>query len=174
MSVYPGGEFWQPFNKIVVTGPQRSGTRIGARVIQADTGLEYIDETKLNIDRLTTLWNLMHSQRRFVVQCPALCRYVHMFSADDVLVVMMWRALEDIQASRARIGWKGNRVELARYDLHEGDSAEAKYVFWQAYQRQMVMHALDLEYESLSVHPLWVPSGARGDFHRHQTTRGKQ
>lgn len=158
------------FDKIIVTGPQRSGTRICAKMIAHDTGHRYVDESEVGIDSLYRLRTLLQSNHRFVVQCPALCRHVHVFSDDDTAIVLMRRDVEDIIASQKRIGWSWEKVELARYDRSDGAIAEVKYRFWEEGQRRQIRHAFEIEYESLARHPLWVPKLLRRSFRAGQTT----
>ncbi len=162
-------EWLGQFDKIIVTGPQRSGTRICARMIAYDTGYSYIDESKLRIDSLYHLWSIVRTERHFVVQCPALCRHIHLFDAEDSAIILMRRAIKDIIASQERIGWRWGKVELARYDRSEGIIAEVKYRFWEDYQRERIRHAFEIDYASLSGHPLWISQNLRGDFAPGQT-----
>jgi len=62
------------FDKILVTGPQRSGSRICAQMIAYDTGHEYVDEEDLSMDSLYQLCGFLEDQRGLVIQCPTLCR----------------------------------------------------------------------------------------------------
>src|SRR5579875_68345 len=57
---------------IVVTGPQRSGTRIAARMIAADTGHRFVDETEFLIKDEARFRALFRSPggEAFVVQAP--------------------------------------------------------------------------------------------------------
>jgi len=157
------------FEKILVTGPQRSGTRICARMIAYDTGYQYIDEIEIGVDSLNWFWSFFSKNRYFVVQCPALCRYVHMFSADDTGVVLMLRKIDDIITSQERIDWNSERIELARYDSSEGIIADIKYKFWKENQVKHIKHTFEIEYESLVGHPLWVPNHLRLNFSFNQT-----
>jgi hypothetical protein len=163
-------EQFAEFDKIIVTGPQRSGTRICAKMIAHDTGHKYIDEREIYVDSLYWLQQLFRSDHRFVVQCPAVCRHVHMFSADDTAIILMRRDIRDILASQQRIDWSWEQVELIQYDRREGVIAEVKYQFWGEYQRQRIAHAFEVEYESLAAYPLWVPKHLRRGFRADQTT----
>jgi hypothetical protein len=160
----------RPFEIVLVTGPQRSGTRICAKMIAHDTGHSYVDEAQIGVDSLYRLWTLLRDQRPVVVQCPALCRHVHVFSADDTAIVLMRRDVEDIIASQRRIGWHWEELELARYDRSAGVIAEVKYAFWDDYQRQRTRHAFEVAYHSLAQHPLWVTKDLRWDFEAAQTS----
>ncbi len=162
-------EWLADFDKVLVTGPQRSGTRICAKMIAHDTGYEYVDENDLHMDSLYWLCSFLHYREHIVVQCPVLCRHVHMFGADDTAIVLMRRSVEDIVASQKRIGWSWEWLELARYDRSDGVIAKVKYRFWEERQRERIQHAFEIEYESLAGHPLWVPKPVRRGFAPVQT-----
>jgi hypothetical protein len=162
-------ESFAAFERVIVTGPHRSGTRICAKMIAYDTGFEFVDENDIGLDSSLQLWSLFDNNRHFVVQCPALCRYVHLFGIDDTAIVLMRRNVKDIIASQERIGWRWEWLELARYDRLDGAIAEVKYEFWGKNQRAQIKHAFEVEYESLSRHPLWVPQPLRRDFGAEQT-----
>jgi len=104
-----------------------------------------------------------------VVQCPVLCRHVHMLAGDDVAVVLMRRRIEDIIASQKRIGWMWEWLELARYDRLDGVISEIKYNFWDQFQKDRIKHAFEIEYENLTAHPLWLDKEVRQDFEANQT-----
>jgi hypothetical protein len=158
------------FDRILVSGPQRSGTRICAQMIAHDTGYRYVDESEIGTDSLYLLWWLFHNRRRFVVHCPALCRHVHMFSANGSAVVLVRRSIDDILASQQRIGWGWEGLELVRYDQSDGVSSQVKYDYWDRYQKERIEHAFEIEYHSLVSHPLWCSDGVRRNFGPTQTT----
>ena len=102
MSITMGDSMFEEFQHVLVTGPQRSGTRIAAKILACDTGYRYVDETEIHTDSLYALSILLvpDGPERLVVQCPALCRDIHFFGErDDVQIVMMRRSLADIKAS---------------------------------------------------------------------------
>lgn len=158
------------FDKILVTGPQRSGTRICATMIANDTGYEYIDEIDLQMESLYKLCYFIEDKHHFVVQCPTLCRYIHHFTQDDLAIILMRRNVADIIASQKRIHWRWEWLELARYDRVDGNISEVKYNFWDEHQKSSIKHAYEIQYESLANHPLWVDSDLRRDFKPEQIT----
>jgi hypothetical protein len=162
-------EWLKEFKRILVTGPQRSGTRIGARMMAYDTGYRFVDEMEVKFDSLYALSDLFAEHQEFVVQCPALCCHAHLFSADDTAVVLMRRKIPDIVASQERIHWVWEKTELARYGRISGNIAEIKYEFWEQYQRSRIIHAFEIPYENLEAHPLWVSLDQRKDFRPGQT-----
>jgi hypothetical protein len=156
------------YGNIWVVGPQRSGTRIGARMIATDTRFYYVDEQAYSIDSLSKLFAYCRATpQRKVIQGPAITRWIHHLAAPADAVVFMMRDLDDIHASERRINWQYDKVEAIKYGLTEG-SAEEKQRFWQSFQRHQIANAYVVEYESLSGHPLWMPKDQRGDFEWNQ------
>jgi len=158
------------FNIILVTGPQRSGTRIAARCITADTGHQYVDEQEFRVHDQALFDNLLATRRNVVIQCPAMAHTVHKYGArDDLIVIWMLRELYEIVASQERIGWEGNARELGKYKQTEGQSAVYKYAYWLAHQRKRIKFWKEIEYSSLTAHKLWLPPERRADFAPDQT-----
>jgi coenzyme PQQ synthesis protein D (PqqD) len=164
-------EWLKKFRKILVTGPQRSGTRICAKMIARDTGYKFIDEKAFGADSIYRLFHVIQRNEHCVIQGPGLCRYVHMFEGEDTCIVLMRRNIKDIVASQERIGWTWERAELMRYDRPDCVIARVKYDFWEKYQKALIRHAFEVEYESLAGHPLWVPKKQRLNFRADQTER---
>lgn len=168
-------EYLKDFSKIIVSGPQRSGTRICAKMIAHDLNYRYVDEGDIGVDSLNRLWGLWHRQKSFVVQCPALSRYVHLFADDDTAIVFMIRDIDDIVASQKRVGWSWGIPELLRYDIpisqfDVSDPATTKYAFWLESQKHLVgANGFEVKYESLRGHPLWLDKEQRLDFKSSQT-----
>jgi hypothetical protein len=163
-------EHLKKYDKILVTGPQRSGTRICARMCAADTGHHYVDENDIYVDSLNALCKWLKQDDKIVVQCPALMRYVHHLADLDVLVVVVRRKLEDILASQERIEWQSAWPELIRYGEPEGEPASWKYLYWEWKQSHWIDNYIEVEYESLRDHPLWINKEHRADFSPLQTT----
>ena len=156
------------FARVLVTGPQRSGTRICTKMIAHDTELRFVDERAFAVDSLNRLWRLLRDETGIVVQMPALCRYAHHLAGDDDAVVFMWRQWNDIRASQERIGWEMEPLELIRYEKSYGDSATTKQVYWRDHKKS-ILHHFDIDYESLDGHPLWIPKERRVNFEGCQT-----
>ena len=167
------------YNQILVTGPQRSGTTIAAKVIVADTGHKYIDEYDYKTSEVGFL-RLLPRNNNVVIQCPAMFHCLPEIADKNTLVVMMMRNTDDIVASEERIHWwsSGAYRELKRLGI-EGPEArrfrrqgsrvsEVKYQRWEKIKNK-IPHFLELEYESLSKHPLWIPKEKRINFDKKQT-----
>jgi hypothetical protein len=135
-------EWLSKFERIFVTGPQRSGTRICAKMIARDTGYEFIDETHINMDIFYNFSSFLESKQKFVIQCPTLCRYIHFFDSEDNAIILMCRNVKDIIKSQKRIKWSKEWLELIRYDCRAGAGIISiiKYDFWEKYQKLNITH----------------------------------
>jgi hypothetical protein len=165
--------------KIFVTGSERSGTRITARIIADIMDFKYIDEgfphCKLHNDWETTIKD--HS--KFVLQCPRHSSCCHRFCFDEeVLIVFCRRDLDEIIASQKRIGWRASKKEYDRYikqfpklfaerpDLLDLHISELKYLCWDDIQKPMLHDDFyyDCYYGSLNDHRFWKQKDRRKGF----------
>ena len=154
------------FKNIVVTGPQRSGTRIATKIIAVDTGKEYIDEKDINFHDFRLLEYYLN-EGNVVIQCPGLCHMVHYIKQPATLIIMILRDIDDIISSQNRIGWyKFARLEeLHKYGCTEGIISRIKYNFWNTYQKPLLGEkARTIDYEYLKHHPFFVSKQKRKDF----------
>lgn len=160
------------FSKILVTGPQRSGTRIVAKMIAHDNGIRYISEQKINIRSGLKVHKFLCQDERFVIQCPGLCHCIENFADEDVLIVIVVRKVEDIIASQNRINWtKRFQVkELRQYGLTSGIISEVRYKHWQQ-QKKQIVNWIEIIYEDLQNHTLFIPKKERKKFKWNQTER---
>lgn len=164
---------------ILVTGPQRSGTTICAKMIAHDAGHEYVDETRFEIDDANVFNDLLvtklaHYSPMIVVQCPAMCRHIHLYGTANILVIVMIRSVEAILKSQTRIEWDGEDKERERYEFlsaKESDLpiAQIKYDFWKKDQQFLVHNSKEVGYSDLDTHPLWIPKEERLNFAVRQT-----
>ena len=171
------------FACVAVTGPERSGTSITTEIISADTGYTNVAEETWDND-FDALWRLLRDQERIVVHAPHLTFRVHEIDhrcPDRVLVVFVLRAIEDIVASQRRNHW-GSRSEHCPDDgdpkgwgnpasrWYDRDSYELfrddidpdahlclnRQVCWHRRQKHGVRHYVEVEYETLRSHRLWL------------------
>ena len=156
------------YRAILVTGPQRSGTRICAKMIAADTGFRFVDETELRVADSWKLGEILKYDTKFVAQCPGLSYCIEDFEGSDVLIVFMMRPLDQIISSQKRINWGCEWKELRKYGTKRGPIAAVKYEVWPE-QRKKIKHWLEVEYSSLRAHPLWVDEEKRKKFKAFQT-----
>jgi hypothetical protein len=161
------------YRKILVSGPQRSGTTICAQMIAADLKYRYFDELDFDVDNIRRVFAVVDALDRIVVQCPSLAASLWMFSQPDVLVVFMKRDVQEIIASQSkpiydsspdRVWTTGHQpIELMKYGRTSGVIAQVKYEGWEA-QKPYIRNAMEIEYASLAAHPMWVDAAARANF----------
>jgi len=141
-------------------------------MIAHDTGYAFVPEEDFGCGKLPELAAILQSGfGPMVIQCPFLTDIIHdlgyylCVEMDKALVVMMRRDIDDIKASEARtIAADGKNIDFDYvgrrqrrvYHLEESQQhiAEIRYRSWQD-QKKVIPNALDVEYESLSEHPLW-------------------
>lgn len=169
---------FQDFDVVLVTGPQRSGTRIVAKAIAKDSGLTYCDETVFNVYDEEKFFGLAYAGGRLVIQCPSMSHLVHEIREialrDDMAVVMVLRDVGEIRASEKRIDWPegARKKEEAHYNelwVEPGHIADRKYQFWWETQKARIKNAFEFRYANLASHPLWVRSSERKSFAWNQT-----
>lgn len=181
---------------VLVTGPQRSGTRIAAKMCAADLGYTYYDERAFDVGNLTSAISIMH-RGGVVLHGPALCAESHLLWDPrlvrlNVATIVVRRSLREIIVSCERIKWKAageikkylSRPEFGPYLTAGAHVAQWKYEVYDGYQRP-VMQAmtsgcsgppayLTIDYGDLSAHELWVPPDERDGWEWDQTERSPQ
>ena len=166
------------YDKILVTGPMRSGTTIASKIISEDLGYKLIDERD-HQDVPKTTDTIINVFDNFVIQGPGLSSYIELLSK-DVLIVFMVRNCGDIIRSEKRVGWDAQVKELNKYiEQYEPKVLQylqpislLKYRMWIEVQRANIKNFIELEYESLKSHKLWVNEGERKNFTGKQTEIG--
>lgn len=150
-------ESLREFNNIVVSGPQRSGTRITAKIIAHDTGKTYIDEKDINYHDFRLLEYYI-KQGNSVIQCPGLCRILHHIKDKSTLVIIVRRPIDEIINSEDRHWSKDSRrLELFKYAHSNGIISRIKYAFWEKIQRGILAdRAREIRYHNLESHPLFI------------------
>ncbi len=171
------------WGKILVTGPGRSGTRVAARMIAHDLGYIFIDESQIQIDSLILAMQVLWRNTNIVIQCPSLMCSIHAIADDDTMVVVVYRDADDQAASQKRIEWSWQpKIALSKYPLGlvqkylewppEAPCRELpliKYEYWEKWQKSLVPHWMQLQYEDLKEHPMWVAKEKRKAFTWNQT-----
>lgn len=147
------------FRVVVVTGPQRSGTTIAARITAEDSGMRYVDEETYGTKDVAAWRALVATGEGLVIHSPAMARWVHEVATDDVMVVWVVRPLADILRSQERIGWNDSD-ERVKYKGVEGYLADApiaqiKTRYWRTFQMGRIPNAMEIDYKSFSAHPMW-------------------
>lgn len=155
MNFKPFKEF-SKFKRILVSGPQRSGSEICAKMIANDGGFELIRESMYSFHNEDKFDDLL-KQENIVVHCPAMAHIVHKYGDDETLIIFMKRNIKDILKSQEVINWTKTqkRWEMKKYGFKRGIISKIKYDYWEKYQKNKIKHFLEIQYESLKVHPFW-------------------
>lgn len=164
------------YRKILVTGPQRSGTTIVSRILAAESGYRCVDERDFGWRDIDRFEALVAEDDRMVIQCPGLSHTIERWASPDHLIVFMHRNPADIMASERRVRWGSGRYQkrLYRHTVPYlrhwlTPVSVLKYLHWHFVQKAQVPHSVDLPYESLVSHPLWVSQDRRAGFTAKQT-----
>lgn len=170
------------YKKIVVAGPQRSGTTYCAHILAKDLEYELIDERDIAIASWTMFKQKIKNFKNIVIQCPELTYMLHEIPSMEernIIVLVMKRKIEDIQSSEKRIGWGGFGGVKMRYQNYFHDkydekwwdkwknnqSAELRYYFFEnhQYQKMQVEH-MYVPYEILEQTSEFKPKKERENF----------
>jgi hypothetical protein len=139
-------------------------------MIAADTGHQFVDEAEFLI-KDSALFREFLQRDDVVLQAPHMLKDVVDDPPPGIFIVLMRRPLDEIHASAARIGWTenfgGNTTELKKFGLSQGDSAAVKYDYWDSHDKSAPF--LEVPYESLKEHPMFVPDDQRKTFGHWQT-----
>ena len=156
------------YNRILVTGPQRSGTRICAKMIAHDTNFSYIDEAYSSTYDLNIFKRSFSTNHNTTFHCPGMCYIINQFSYPDTLIILMRRPINEILLSQLRIKWDDS-PELKKYNVNACIISRIKYEHWNKHQKHLIQNYLEINYSSLSQHPLWLPLNKRTNFLWNQT-----
>lgn len=158
---------------VLVTGPQRSGTTITAKILAELLGWAYVDELHFGANGDDAFWRFLRDPTRrddVVVQCPGMFASIMGNAGLAELVVLCRRPLEEIWLSQDRIGWRGEWEPIEAAILGDvEDSAAEKYAWWDRGPRPPL--TLELPFGHFSAHPLWVADASvRATFGPKQTS----
>lgn len=163
------------FTRIVVTGPQRSGTRIATKMIANDLGLRYIQEEEFGVHSFERMM-LILLEGWVCIHAPALSHKSHLLPS-NVAVVFMIRNEEDILASQSRINWRSWPVERGAYEIEDflpyyeetDPICRIKYKVFAGYQKGLISNCFEVQFEDLAYHHMWINKEDRTEFSFDQT-----
>ena len=171
-------DYLEKYDKIIVTGPPRSGTTIGSRIIAKELGYKFIDESWYDGNNPRKFFELLHLPRKLVIQMTAFAKDIHQMILVNTCIVIMRREIEDILKSMKH---------SETFDVEQGvgmftkfdDEAQIKvlahYGFDKHHCLPEVIYAhlyktiedyYMVEYKSLKDHPLFIK---REDRRKHFT-----
>lgn len=167
----------QPFDRVLVCGPQRSGTQFAAKTIARLLRFDFVPWHQIKPTALGLLTFLRRD--RVVWHQPAMTPHVPLLatSADyaGTAVVYIDRELVDVHASEHRIGW--GQYPRSRMALRLGrdpatyDTARFCREAWAHWQKEWPEALFTLAYDELKHDPRWVAKEDRKDWGYCQTER---
>lgn len=165
--------------RIIVTGCQRSGTRIASKMIAHDLELPYLDELEYQIHSESDFIEILQEHDRFVIHAP---NWISMrlvpFApiVKEVFVVYVSRSPKDICRSMERIGWQKNAsTVLERLGVLNSEPWHMYAIpamiqeRWRRSIRPQLTKYLGIEYVDLRNHPMWIDKEDREEFVWNQT-----
>jgi hypothetical protein len=158
------------FDKVVVSGPQRSGTTIAMKQIAVDLGYRPVKEESFFASNLMGFFYCLQ-EKKIVIQAPAMSYILGELCEPDTAVVFMLRDYEEIKKSEKRVNWDQAMSEANKYfSYDEAGISELKYKIWSEFQKPKLKdRAFELNYDELVSLPLYVKQRARLKFHSRQT-----
>jgi hypothetical protein len=172
-------EYLTPFRVVLVSGIHRSGTTITAKMIAHDLAIPYyVGGEDYSSGHLREWLGMINNMSAGVIQGAAMCYYLDVpGDRDDIAVCFVRRNIIDVLASQKRIGWTPDhpflgpryRREMELYGVERPPLYPRKLQYWETYQKPRIRHAFDIEYESLSGHPMWVSKQERKGWAARQT-----
>lgn len=190
---------YEKYKRVVVTGPQRSGTQIAAKIISDILGWEFFSEAELDNDRgpvySDRYWEWVSNLRteQTVLQCPRISHLCHR-TPEDTLIVFMMRDPAAILASdnhriahymrrNARAGKMEPSQSVFTDKCHQyskrffdyaslsiEDTPQAVYDVWHTIQKRHNFSWRELPYKALQEHHLYLAP----DIRRTMFTTGTQ
>jgi hypothetical protein len=178
------------FSKVLVTGPHGAGNKIAANIIAMDFDLPYhrgentwyhSEYNDSNIDVGLVTYHETMKNKQWSMFAPSQAAHLHniLEYLDDVLVVFMYKSLNEIKDYSVRNSFVKNSTHLyeisTRSQIIEKDFSdldflknwsveEATYFLWEVKQKKSVKNYIELEHNSLSDHKLWVSKEDRRHF----------
>jgi nuclear transport factor 2 (NTF2) superfamily protein len=180
------------YKRIVIVGPQRSGTTFTSQALSNTLKFRNVDEGEFSVRDVNMFRNIM-KQENIVIQAPAMtCRIQALIGKDD-LVVFMSRKWSDIvkgvhRKNKSLSNWifMETMFDAERYYFNEYDNTAGKffdkyvnknsyyldayYNMWKHYQSKVIPNCITLKYESMKNHPMWLDKSQRKNFGDKQTT----
>ncbi len=164
-------EILKDYKKILIVGPQRSGTTIASKIFAKKLNLQCIDEIRIKCSREDLYLAIINTENNFVLQCPSMSHCIHKIgNRDDLFIIFMMRDIHDIICSQERIRWNYCESEKKIY-IKEGFNINmnapisvVRHHVWRTYQKDKIKNKIELWYECLKVDELWVDKEFRKNF----------
>lgn len=153
------------YSRIIVSGPQRTGTRFITNALASDLGYDVIDEVDYGIENTDRFMQTISERDNFVCQAPAQSYTLHNVGTPSTIILFSYRPTENIIFSQELCSWNCENVEKRKYQNNRemkrfvGGSpiSKIKYRAWEEYQKPLcLVPSLDIVYDSFKEHKDWV------------------
>jgi SAM-dependent methyltransferase len=161
------------YEKIIVSGPQRTGTTYCAQELARDLfNNKRIDEGSFHICNEKEFMAFLQS-KNVVIQAPGMTHLLHRIpKMKSLIIIFMYRSQDDINKSEDRIGWGPPEFEREKKKyLAEGFNVEKfsrnsamKYSTWETQKPFIKNEFIEVEYDVLKYTPGFVPKESRAHF----------
>lgn len=162
------------YSKIIVSGPQRSGTTYMSHILSKDLGYTKIDEKDYDVHEEKKFLEYLKKQN-VVVQSPAMTHILHELEGGDILILFMIRNDDDIIKSENRINFHPleTKREKKKYDAKFPNlnltsfnrNSKLKKHVWETVQKdKLKCEYLEVPFEILKETSEYVKKEKRKDF----------
>jgi|ETNmetMinimDraft_25_1059894.scaffolds.fasta_scaffold11993_4 hypothetical protein len=154
------------FERIVVSGPQRSGTNLTSQFLSQKLERRYVDELEFDFYLESHFINTLKANRRVVVQAPTMSHILHLVDIPSTFVFFCVRDVCDIIKSEDNMRWSGHKFERRNYSQDEYSGlpiSQAKYNFWFFKQRPlMICPFREIHFSSFVGSDIWIDKRESG------------
>ncbi len=142
------------FNRVLVTGPQRSGTKIVALMIASATNMAYVRRHRHPF--MPKYLQQFKSRCGIVLHDPSYVAFLENVQAEDTAIIFVWRSIDEILDSEIRHKWIGRAIEQGYLGIGpDVDPAIEKQRIWEAGLWSTLLNAFTVYYDDLRSHPMF-------------------
>lgn len=156
--------------KILVTGPQRTGSTFVSHCLAEDLDIPHFDEGLFSATNYEAFLDIAKENENWVIHGPAILHKILDINSifPDACFVVIRRPIADIVKSERRINWSDadERHSFSAWDDPRPISV-IKYEFWDSVKHQLTEWQ-EFEYEQFKTHRLWIDEENRLEFHSKQ------
>ena len=162
--------YLKSFNKIIISGPQRSGTNLVSQHV-CDyffdfAGYQFVDELEFDFFIESNFADKIKSPMKMVIQAPTMSHLLHHLDRPDIFVFFCVRPIKDILRSEEKARWDGHTFERENYRRDDFDLmpiSQAKYQYWFFEQRlKMKCPFAEAHFSAFKGSRVWVDKEKTG------------
>jgi len=155
------------FDRIVVSGPQRSGTNLTSQFLEQNLkDHRYIDELEFDFYLESHFMDILKSNTGIIVQAPTMSHILHLIDVPSTFVFFCVRDVRDIIKSEDKMRWSGHKFERKNYSQDEYSMlpiSQAKYDFWFFKQRPLMTCSFrEIHFTSFKGSDVWIDKRESG------------